>query len=317
MYIRYFVYFLLLSAIVACENNPDKIELDNAERIMEIDNNPRECLNLLQHMNYDSIATEKQKARYGYLYARSKHKLFQIMDSVRYIKQSVEYYRSKGDSPELMSALFYYSNYYYEKDLNNEAIKRVMKARQLAIKYNDDYWRGKIAELIADILEHSNNNYEAVKYRNESAKYYSKAGREDNARYCYVDLAIAYNDIHDYDKCLELVDSIKNIAELQTDSVLLAYCYSTVYNAHIGNKDWEKCEIALNKFFSLSKFMSPKPYDYIYKAMILTQKNEYDSAEIALNQVKNQKMTDNEKITFYQTLRNFYKRKKNYEKALV
>ena len=109
-HIRNILILLLLFVFSACKNDPDKIKIDHAETIMELDNNPRGCFDILQQMNYDSITTEKQKARYGYLYARSKHKLFQVMDSDQYIKHSVEYYRSKGDSPELMKALFYLSH---------------------------------------------------------------------------------------------------------------------------------------------------------------------------------------------------------------
>ena len=311
------ILIIILCALTSCDKTPQKSEIDRAEYVMEIDDNPDKSLEILRQIDFDSIKSVKQRARYGYLYARSIHKLNERMDSDLYIKQTVEYYQKKGDSPELMKALFYYSNFYYEKDLNSEAIKLIMKARQLAIKYNDDYWRGKIAELIADILEHSNNNYEAVKYRNESAKYYSKAGREDNARYCYVDLAIAYDNIHEYKKCVELADSILAIAIAEKDSSLIAYCFYTEYKARIRNQDLKKGEKELNEFFSMSKFMEPTPRDYTYKAMIFTHKNEFDSAEMVLNYLKNQKMTDSEKITFYLTLRNFYKKKKDFEKALI
>ncbi|MDE6642753.1 MAG: hypothetical protein K2K27_01465 [Muribaculaceae bacterium] len=316
-HIYYSVIFLLPFVLSACGNDINKIELDRAENVMEIEDDPRECLNLLQQMNYDSITSVKLKARYGYLYARSIHKLNKRMDSDLYIRQAVEYYQTKGDSPELMKALFYYSNYLFENDWSNEAIKLVMKARQLAIKYNDDYWRGKIVELIADILEHNHNNYETIKYRYESAQYYSKAGREDNARYCYVDLAIAYDNIHEYKKSIELADSILNIAVAEKDSTLIAYCYRTEYNAQIRTKEWEKGESGLNKFLSMSKFFEPSPHDYIYKAMIHVHKNEFDSAEIILNWVSDLRMTNIERKLLYVTLRNFYKKKKDFEKALI
>ena len=311
------VLIIIFGAFISCDNTPQKIEIDRAEHVMEIDDDPGKSLKILQNIKFDSIKSEKQKARYGYLYARSIHKLNEQMDSNVYIKQSVDYYLSKGDSPELMKALFYYSNYFYEKDLSNDAIKLIMKAHQLAIKYNDDYWRGKTAELIADILANNYNNHEAIKYTIESAKYYSKAGREDNARYCYVDLAIAYNNIHDYKKSIELVDSIRKTAIAEKDSGLIAYCYPTEYKAHIGSEDYDKGEKELNKFFSMSKFMAPTPYDYIYKAMIFTHKNEYDSAEVILNQLSSQRMTNSENKFRYVALRNFYKKKKDFEKALV
>lgn len=311
------VLIIILCALTSCDKTPQKSEIDRAEHVMEIDEDPGKSLKILQNIDFDSIKSEKQRARYGYLYARSIHKLNERMDSDLYIKQTVEYYQKKGDSPELMKALFYYSNYYYEKDLSSEAIKLIMKAYQLAIKYNDDYWRGKTAELIADILANNYNNHEAIKYTIESAKYYSKAGREDNARYCYVDLAIAYNNIHDYNKSIELIDSIRTIAIAENDSDLIVYCYSTEYKAHIGNEDFDKGETELNKFFSMSKFMAPTSYDYIYKAMILTHKNEYDSAEVILNQLSPQRMTNSENKFRYVALRNFYKKKKDFEKALV
>ena len=311
------VLIIILCALTSCDKTSQKSEIDRAEHVMEIDEDPGKSLKILQNIDFDSIKSEKQRARYGYLYARSIHKLNERMDSDIYIKQAVDYYQSKGDSPDLMKALFYYSNYYYENELSSEAIKLIMKAHQLAIKYNDDYWRGKIAELIADILANNYNNDEAIKYTIESAKYYSKAGREDNARYCYIDLAIAYNNIHEYNRCFELVDSIRKIAVEEKDSDLIAYCYSTQYKAHIRNGEIDKGENELIKYFSMNNYMLPSHRDQIYQAMILIYKNEFDSATVILNHLEKLRMSDNNKVLFFVTLRNLYKKKKDFEKALV
>lgn len=313
-------YIIFLSVAVlflmACSEDQVKTEIDRAETAMEADDNPRECLLMLLNIDYDSIATERQKARYGYLYARSIHKLNQQMDIDRYIKQAVEFYRPKGDSPELMKALFYYSNYLYENELNESAIKSVMKARQLAINYQDDYWRGKTAELLADILSNNHNNHEAIKYRYESAKYYSKAGREDNARYCYVDLAIAYGNVSEYNRCYELTDSILAIATAEKDSMLIAYCYSIEFDFRLKNKDYIKGEYALNKFFSMNNFIPALPIDYSNKAMIHIYKNELDSAEAILNGLKERRLDNRSKAVIYSCLQKLYKKKGLFEKAL-
>ena len=314
------LHIILLSAsvlfLMACQEDPVKNEIDLAETVMETGDNPRECLLMLQKIDYDSIVTERQKARFGYLYARSIHKLNQRMDTDLYITRTVEFYRPKGDSPELMKSLFYYSNYLYENELNESAIKSVMKARQLAIKYSDDYWRGKTAELLADILSNNHNNHEAIKYRYESAKYYSKAGREDNARYCYLDLAVAYGNISDYNRCYELTDSILNIAIADQDSMLMAYCYSIEYDARIRNRDFIKGEIALNKFLLMEDFMPATSRDYSFKASVLIHKNELDSAEAILNELKGQKLNNRDKGLVYLTLKNLYKKRGLFEKAL-
>lgn len=313
-----YIIFLSVNLLVlpSCRQDWAEADIDRAEAVMEADDNPRDCLLMLQKIKYDSIETDRQKARYGYLYARSIHKLNQRMDTDLYIKQAVDFYSAKGDSPELMKALFYFSNYCFENELGESAIKSVMKARQLAIKYNDDYWRGKTAELLSDILADNHNNHEAIKYRLESADYYTKAGREDNARYCYADLAIDYGNTSNFNRSFELVDSILNIANSEKDSVLMAYCYSIEYNSRIRNHDFIIGEKVLDQFLLMNKYIPSRPKDYAYKALMLINRNKFDSAESILNELNNYRLDNYSKGFIYGSLRNLYSNKGLFEKAL-
>lgn len=178
--------------LASCNHDKYSDLIDRAEALIEVDGNPDGALSLLHGVCFDSIKSDKNKARYGYLYARSMHKTWQKMNSDLFIKQSVDYYQSKGDLIEQMKSLFYYSNYLYENGFNEASVRALMKSRSLAINLRDDYWRAKTSELMGEILCGNHNNHEAIKFNTEAAEYYYRAGREDNARYSYLDLSILW-----------------------------------------------------------------------------------------------------------------------------
>ncbi len=315
---KYILFTILLFVMILASCSHDKYSdlIDRAETLIDVDNNPGEALSLLHKICFDSILSEKNKARYGYLYARGMHKTWQKMDSDLFIKQSVDYYRSKGDSPELMKSLFYYSNYLYENGLNEAAVRTLMKSRNLAIKFNDDYWRAKTAELMGDILCGNHNNHEAIKFNKESAKYYSKAGREDNARYSYLDLSINYGNIFDYERCFELIDSIKSIAEVENDSSLLGYCFYTEYRFKFKNKEYEKAKNNLDKYFAMNKYINATAGDSAYKSWLCVLNDDYDSAKIILSKLIPEKYDNSTKAIIYFANRDLNRKLGNYQKAL-
>ena len=311
-------WILIVMIFVAgsCSPNVTTGKIDEAEVKMEVNDNPGEALPILQSICFDSIQSDADKARYGYLYARAIHKLNQQMDTDLFIKQAVDYYRSKGDSPELMKSLFYYSTYLFENGLSVAAMRTLMKSRQLAIKYKDDYWRAKDAELMADVLNVNHNNHEAIKFSLESAEHYSKSGREDNARYAYVDLAINYGNIFNYNRSFELIDSIKNIAEHENDSVLLAYCYRNEYIFRIKVRENSKALDTLVKLQSLNKKIGFTYEDHAYRAWLYAENGMIDSAEVILHCLTNLYLDDRIKSLVYCTYENINKRKDDIVSAV-
>lgn len=307
--------FVVAMMFVSCRPSVDSSIIDEAETIMERDNKPEDALAVLQSVSYDSITSAGDRARYGYLYARAMHKLDEPMDTDLYIRQSVDYYRSKGDSPELMRALFYYSNYLFENGLSESAVKSLMKSRQLTIKYGDDYWRAKAAELMALILSSTHNYQEAIKYNKEAIASYKKINKEINARYSYVDLAICYGNIFQFKRSLAITDSILQVAANECDSSLMAYCYKTKYESCFDMEDFYKAEESLYKYMDLSRYLPIVSRDFAYKAWILSKNGELDSALNVLENLSQNPHSLKLQGLIYQIYRDIYKAANNYKKA--
>ena len=300
----------------SCSPNVSTGKFDEAEVKMEVNDNPSEALSILQSMCYDSIQSKADQARYGYLYARAIHKLNQQMGSDLYIKQAVDYYRSKGDSPELMKSLFYYSNYIFENSLSEIAMRTLMKSRQLAIKYKDDYWRAKVAELLALILSSGHNYQDAIKYNQEAIEFYNKNGRDANTRYSAIDLAVCYGNILQFNRCLAITDSIIQIASNECDSSLMAYCYKIKYEFCFDMKEYSKAEEAMDKYMSMSRYFPISQRDTAYKAWLFSKNNNnVDSALNILADLKKQDYSLKVQGIVFQIYRDIYKNTDNYKKA--
>ncbi|MDE7369903.1 MAG: hypothetical protein K2N08_09095 [Muribaculaceae bacterium] len=301
--------------LASCSHDKYSDLIDRAETLIDVDNNPGEALSLLHKICFDSILSEKNKARYGYLYARGMHKTWQKMDSDLFIKQSVDYYRSKGDSPELMKSLFYYSNYLYENGLNEAAVRTLMKSRNLAIKFNDDYWRAKTAELLALILSSGHNYQDAIKYNNEAVEYYDKVDCAVNRLYSCIDLARCYGNILQFDQCIAITDSILEIAKNECDSSLMAYCYKTKYEYYFDMKEYSKAKESMNEYLRLNKFYPCSKRDDVYAAWLLIENHEIDSAMILLSNIRKQPLSLKLKGMLYQIYRDVYSGMANYKSA--
>ena len=74
---KYFqVIFLIFCLVVtSCRQDEYANKIDEAELLIEVDDSPGAALTILKTMSYDSIKSESDKARYGYLYSRAKHKI--------------------------------------------------------------------------------------------------------------------------------------------------------------------------------------------------------------------------------------------------
>ncbi|MDE5810268.1 MAG: hypothetical protein K2H59_08330 [Muribaculaceae bacterium] len=314
---KYFqVIFLIFCLVVtSCRQDEYANKIDEAELLIEVDDSPGAALTILKTMSYDSIKSESDKARYGYLYSRAKHKMYQRLDSDLYIKQTVDFYQTKGDSRELMRSLFYYSNYLYDRGAKESAVRAVMKSRGLAIKFRDDYWRAKTAELLACILSSGHNYQDAIKYNIEAIEYYCKEGCILNSLYSNIDLARCYGNILQFDRCLAITDSVLEIAKNECDSSLMSFCYKTQLEYYIDSKEYSKAEKALDGLLDATEYPLITQRDLAYKAKIFSKTNNIDSALVLLGNLQKQDLSKKSRGVILHVYRDIYKDAGDYKNA--
>ncbi len=125
-----------------------------------------------------------------------------------------------------MQSLFYRANMHYDEADYPQAILDATLSHKIAINLSSPLWIAMSAEKLADISTQTINRLDAIKYGDEAAHNYLLAGKITNHRYALCDLAGAYGNNRDFDKCLQLLDSIINVALMETpvDTALLTYC---------------------------------------------------------------------------------------------
>lgn len=299
---------LLLLAACTGGSHP---ALSQAEALME--QHPDSALAILDSVNPSALSSEAFRVKHALLLtqAQMKNNAFPKSDSL--INTAVAYYDGKGDADE-MKSLFYQGNVRFYNSEYSDAIIPALRAHDLAIKLNDDYWRAKTAEQIADI--YASTYYDDFEYRQEAIEYYEKAGRIDNHRYAICDMAVGMANKGNYQPAIHLIDSIAEIACTQpADSALFVYCYNAllpIYNRAEQTSD--ACEV-YNELKDYTNFYKPRLFDYSYVAeMYLNAGNEILAWDI-LSQLLPLAKNNSEKVCVYDCLVKYYNKKCDYAKA--
>jgi len=166
--------------LLSCGQSDISRRLDHAESLLE--SHPDSALSILSHVDIDMLNNEKNNAKYNLLFTQSIIKSGYSLSSDSIIEISLSFYRDKGISKELMKALFYKGFYLSNSGELSDAMLNTLKAHEIAVEFDDYYWRAKSAEQIADILTDTYNYTEVPKYRTEAIEFYKKANKTRNHR---------------------------------------------------------------------------------------------------------------------------------------
>lgn len=212
----------------ACSGSHENDSLTRAEKIME--ENPDSARTLLQTI--DTLHLDRSgKALYAVLDAQSRHKLFLPSPSDSLLDISVDRYSTHGPDSMLMKALFYRAVSLQERGDIRGATRDVVRSREIAASINDDLWKAKNEELVADLALQIQNFQEEIKWRKSAAESYGRAGRTSNRLYTLCDLSTSYLNNNDSIDACTLDDSLSRvISRLPDDNDLKAYhAYNSLF----------------------------------------------------------------------------------------
>ncbi len=96
---------------------------------------------------------------------------------------------------------------------------------------------------------------EAVNYTLEASKYYLKSGKKTNSMYVLLDLASCYANLGNYNRSIQLIDSIKNIAykDHPVDSTFIACCIKSSITLYLWNGEYHKSKYAFETYQNLKQ----------------------------------------------------------------
>ena len=273
-----------------------------------MDLNPDSILAVLSSIDTTDLSSH-DRALCDLLYVQALDKTDSLAASpfsgVSRIASAFNYFDHKGSDREKMLANFYRGRCYFYNDEYEEAMTYGMPAHELAVKVNDDYWIAKTAEFIADIHSFSHAYQIAWKFEKIAIRFYLKAGKISNYRYALADHGLSLFSGGLSHQGIRLCDSIRNIAEAESDFSLATYAYQYLFSEYIENKDYDKAFDVYTRLKDLNFHFTNSSY-LSQISLLYAVRGEEEKARYFLNTAKPLLITGEDSLNYYYAAWIFY-----------
>ncbi len=296
-------------ALSGCTESETARSLDRAEAVME--EHPDSALDILGAIPSADVNSSADRALHALLLTQAQIKNGHIVDNDSLINIAVRHYSDRDDSPRLMKSLFYKAQVEYNRGDMAAAIVPAIRARELATEFNDSYWRAKAAELMADIYSVTHYKSEAVKYTEEAAEHYKKAGKARNHLFALCDLAVVRsNDGVDDNKNIALLDSVRRIAINEpADTTLIVYADRTLFGMYVDSGRNDEAHRILEEMLSLKSHYFPDSEQYSYMSRLATNDGNDEEALQIIKTANDEATNTSQKVHVYVFYRDYHKSK--------
>lgn len=296
-------------ALSGCTESETARSLDRAEAVME--EHPDSALAILGAIPSADVNSSADRALHALLLTQAQIKNGHIVDNDSLINIAVRHYSDSDDSPRLMKSLFYKAQVEYNRGDMAAAIVPAIRARELATEFNDSYWRAKAAELMADIYSVTHYKSEAVKYTEEAAEHYKKAGKARNHLFALCDLAVVRsNDGVDDNKNIALLDSVRRIAINEpADTTLIVYADRTLFGMYVDSGRNDEAHRILEEMLSLKSHYFPDSEQYSYMSRLATNDGNDEEALQIIKTANDEATNTSQKVHVYVFYRDYHKSK--------
>ncbi len=303
--------FTALFTLAGCYRSRQVRErIDRAENIM-MDNAPA-ALQILDSIPRADLKGKANIARFHLVKSMAMYRTNAYASTDSLITIAVDYYSSANDPRRLMQALFLRGDLRMELRRYDIAMKDALRAYDLALKGDDEDWKARCAERIADLFAVTKNYKEALPYNERTINHYLKAGKDRNVLFAKCDQAETLERVGERTKALSIIDSIYKIAHMGApDSELIAYAI-TNYSEMISP------EIEYNKVIKLltekENICGLSPYEKADIASAYLTGNYMDEATKYLEEAQKTVNNDIEQVQINSALSRYYKKTNQLDK---
>lgn len=303
-----FYYVIVLLFLVTLSSCKDKIVEQNLLRAESlIPDLPDSALVILDSLYAQTpLSNSEQNARLALLLtqARDKNYYFETNDSI--ISVACDYYVDSRYYRYACLSCFYKGLILYNKKDYVESIRILLKSLLISDKFHDDFIKAKINEAIADVYYSVYNNKEAIRYRTLASKYYNLAGKKEYALFSDVDIAREYAGIHQFERSIELLDSISSEFDFEDDALKGFLTDSYIFPLSELGRNKE----ALQKFREAESFIKSrmlKTRDCSIVADVLLKNNMPDSALMYIDIARKNDIDGEDAIQYHFFLKDYAK----------
>ena len=307
--LRHILLLILVPLLAAyglwsCSPSAERIRLEAADAIME--QNPDSAYAIVCAIDTSALRSAGDRALYALLYTQARTKLNYVQTDDSLIATAVRYYERRGDSPELMRALFYRGDVTYNDGDMHTALLSTIRARAIAIDQGDHYWRAKCAEQLADIYSSAYESKLWKEYFGEAAEYYAISGNRRNHLFSLCDYAGGCYMLGDTLRGIQIRDSVLAIARAEKDSLLIGYALRGLLYDYYNTNDFYKAAECWDKLQQVSHIYRIDARNYAYKAAIETSLCNYDAAAGYLHYADSAKITSADSVSIFWPKYHYY-----------
>lgn len=312
-----FIATAAICLFCSCTDGHKSIDaLHRADSLMHV--HPDSALYILKNINPASLRGRSNKAHFALLYAQALDKNCIDVDRDTLTSRALKYYRHRGNAQDRALA-YYYSGRVYENAGNiDSAIVLINLAEQSAIKTDDNYLKGLIANVQAGLYASQRYLDLAQQKYLEAADFYAKAGHKENQLRSYIGALSSMPLDRQYAGLPHYLIQAEQLA-IDTDN-RSALLYLARYKAHIQKNIGDYAgalETLQNGIVEYADGRIPKSY-YSLLSNIYIKRQQPDSAYRYLEPLlSNSEADPRERIEYCYLQSRICELKGQYEQALI
>ena len=285
-----------------------------------ISDSPDSAYNVLSGIDKKRISRYRTLAKYSLLMSIALDKKYIDVTEDTLIRPAVLWYERHGSDKDRMLAYYYHGRIYQNAEDYNQAIIAFSNAEKYAKTCEDDFYLGMIYRGMTRIYNAAYNHAEEIRYSQLAYEYFLKIDNPSYAQYAMLDIALAYHNSRDFNKCITISEDICKIAIENNNTNLLSGALRAKMSALINKKNPDSRKAADIFFYMLDSLdYQPSIKDYGLLANAYSLSNRNAEAMNIVKELKDQ-VRNEDKISSSLIYNIEYKVAKNvgeYKKALT
>lgn len=311
---RMMLYFFFVFVCWGCHEPVGVSEsLQYAEILMQ--EKADSALYVLEQIDVNKIHRKRDCAKYALLYSQALDKNYIDIANDSLIRYAVDYYQNHGTVEDKFLTNYYLGRILYNAGEYIQAMLSYMDAETYLEKLNDNYYAGLLYAQIGNIYSKHYDNPSCLEARQKSYDYYAKTDLTSHKNYALLDLAIAYNNLKEYDKSEVILHEVIGKAEKYSDAFLLGESLTSLALQYVDcNKRKEAKKLFLEIEQIAHKPMSSGALDRL--AYLYAIEGKIDSANLHIERAFYAATNKIDSANVCYSVFQISKQQKNYQKAL-
>lgn len=292
---------ILIPIFVSCGENGNMHLLEEADKIMESE--PDSAFSLIEKIDASTIKGNKERARYALLRTQALIKTRHVVTDDSLINIALEYYKNHGSDFDRMRTNFYSSIIDCNNGHYNEAMPKVIKAKEIARRKGDIFWQGKINHQAGVVFTYTFNHKEAVRTIREAAELFRTADKDEHYYFALLDLANSmFNNNEDSWEIIDIVNKVLSEAkDKEYYDMLKNYSYSILKPVYYYRGEYAKADSIYNlidsSFFEFDK--ENRVYNQTQNIVIDVNLGRKEKAKKSWEEINPASLNDSQKVGYF------------------